>query len=131
MGAGAHSFFIGRRMANVDAPNRYVDAVNESYEQKQTEGRAELRQVVGGEVPDQETMRADFMILGLRLMSGISVDEFASRFGVTVDDAFGAALTRHLGLGLLAREGDRIRLTERGMLLANEVFVDLLPDPAD
>jgi oxygen-independent coproporphyrinogen-3 oxidase len=131
MGAGAHSFFIGRRMANVDAPNRYVDAVNESYEQKQAEGRAELRQVVGGEVPDQETMRADFMILGLRLMSGISVDEFASRFGVTVDDAFGAALTRHLGLGLLAREGDRIRLTERGMLLANEVFVDLLPDPAD
>jgi oxygen-independent coproporphyrinogen-3 oxidase len=71
------------------------------------------------------------MILGLRLMSGISVDEFASRFAVTVDDAFGAALTRHLGLGLLAREGDRIRLTERGMLLANEVFVDLLPDPAD
>jgi oxygen-independent coproporphyrinogen-3 oxidase len=131
MGAGAHSFFIGRRMANVDAPNRYVDAVNESYEQKQAEGRAELRQVVGGEVPDQETMRADFMILGLRLMSGISVDEFASRFGLTVEDAFGAALTRHLGLGLLVREGDRIRLTERGMLLANEVFVDLLPDPAD
>ncbi|MEX2032221.1 MAG: coproporphyrinogen III oxidase family protein, partial [Dehalococcoidia bacterium] len=131
MGAGAHSFFIGRRMANVDAPNRYVDAVNESYDQKRAEGRAELRQVVGGEVPDQATMRADFMILGLRLMSGISVDEFASRFGLTVEDAFGPALTRHLGVGLLVREGDRIRLTERGMLLANEVFVDLLPDPVD
>ena len=131
MGAGAHSFFIGRRMANVDSPTRYVEAVNQSYEERQASesGRAELRQVAGGEVPDEVTLRADAMILGLRLLDGVRTEEFQRRFGVSVDEAFGPALQRHEGLGLIERTADRVRLTERGLLLANEVFVDLLPDP--
>lgn len=133
MGAGAHSFFVGRRMANVDSPARYVEAVNTSYEERHASptGRAELRQVAGGETPDEETLRADAMILGLRLMEGVATDEFRQRFGVSVDDAFGSALQRHERLGLLERAEDRVRLTERGLLLANEVFVDLLPDTPD
>ena len=131
MGAGAHSFFIGRRMANVDSPTRYVEAVNQSYEERQASGtgRAELRQVAGGEVPDEVTLRADAMILGLRLLDGVRTEDFRARFGVSVDDAFGPALQRHESLGLIERTADRVRLTERGLLLANEVFVDLLPDP--
>jgi len=131
MGAGAHSFFIGRRMANVDSPTRYVEAVNESYEERQASsgGRAELRQVAGGEVPDAETLRADAMILGLRLLEGVPIEEFEARFDISIDEAFHEALVRHEGLGLIERADGRIRLTERGLLLANEVFVDLLPDP--
>jgi len=131
MGAGAHSFFAGRRMANVDAPNRYEEAVNASYEEKLATGRAELRQVTSGETPDEATMRADMMITGLRLLEGVSTSGFAERFGVTVDEAFGPALQRHEGLGLLERTSERVRLTDRGLLLANEVFVDLLPDPPE
>lgn len=131
MGAGAHSFFAGRRMANVDAPNRYEEAVNASYEEKLATGRAELRQVTSGETPDEATMRADMMITGLRLLEGVSLPGFAERFGVTVDKAFGPALQRHEGLGLLERTSERVRLTDRGLLLANEVFVDLLPDPPE
>ena len=131
MGAGAHSFFIGRRMANVDSPTRYVESVNESYEERQASsgGRAELRQVAGGEVPDAETLRADAMILGLRLLEGVPIEEFEARFDISIDEAFHEALVRHEGLGLIERAEGRVRLTERGLLLANEVFVDLLPDP--
>ena len=130
VGAGAHSFFAGQRFANVDAPNRYVEAVNESYEERQRHGRGRLRQVAGGETPDDATLRSDAIILGLRLMEGVTERAFAERFGVSVDDAFGAAITRHLQTGLLERAEGRLRLTERGLLLANEVFVDLLPEPA-
>jgi len=133
-GAGAHSFFAGKRFANVDAPNRYSDAVNESFEERQATGRGTMRQVAGGESPDEATLRADAMILGLRLMEGVSRSSFASRFGVTPEQAFGPAIERHLGLGLLEDvpgDPDRLRLTERGLLLSNEVFVDLLPDPED
>ena len=131
MGAGAHSFFIGRRMANVDSPARYVEAVNVSYEERQTTGRAELRQIVGGETPDEATLRADAMILGLRLLDGVAIEEFRERFGAGVDEAFGDALRRHEQLGLLERRDGRLRLTDRGLLLANEVFVDLLPDDTE
>ncbi|MDA1239797.1 MAG: radical SAM family heme chaperone HemW [Chloroflexi bacterium] len=129
MGAGAHSFFAGQRLANIDAPNRYVDGVNASWKERQATGRAELRQIAGGETPDEATLRADAMILGLRLMEGVSLAEFAMRFGVTPEAIFGPVIERYPRLGLLETVDGRLRLTARGLLLSNEVFTDLLPDP--
>ena len=128
MGAGAHSFFAGQRFANLDAPNRYVEAVNESYEERQAQGRGVMRQVAGGETPDAATQRADAAILGLRLMEGVEEAAFEGRFGQSLEATFGAALAKHERLGLLERVDGRVRLTDRGLLLSNEVFVDLLPD---
>ncbi len=130
VGAGAHSFFAGQRFANVDAPNRYVELVNASYEERQATGGGQLRQIHGGETPDEALLLSDAMILGLRLMEGVSTKAFEARFGVTPEAVFGAAIERHLATGLLERAGDRLRLTSRGQLLANEVFVDLLPEEA-
>lgn len=128
MGAGAHSFFIGQRFANVDAPNRYVDAVNASAAERATHGRSTMHQIAGGETLDEKTRRADFAILSLRLLEGIDENVFSSRFNTTLDAEFGAALRRHENIGLIKRAGGRTRLTERGLLLANEVFIDLLPE---
>ena len=128
MGAGAHSFFVGQRFANVDAPNRYVEAVNASAEERAARGRGTMQQIVGGETLDEATERADVAILGLRLLEGIDEACFADRFGTTLDAEFGPALERHERLGLIERADGRIRLTERGLLLSNEVFIDLLPD---
>ena len=131
-GAGAHSFFAGKRFANVDAPNRYSDAVNESFEERQATGRGTMRQIAGGESPDEATLRADAMILGLRLMEGVSPQTSPRASASRPSRPFGPAIERHLALGLLEDvpgDLDRLRLTERGQLLSNEVFVDLLPDP--
>lgn len=128
-GAGAHSFFAGQRFANVNAPNKYEEAVRASYEERQRTGGGALQQIAGGESPDMETLRADAMILGLRLMRGVSQSAFAARFGATPQEVFGAAIERHLRTGLLEADGDVLRLTDRGLLLSNEVFVDLLPEP--
>ncbi len=128
LGAGAHSFFAGQRFANLEAPNRYIEAVDASYEQRRADGRGTLQQIAGGETLDAATLRTDAMILGLRLLDGVSTAEFKHHFGVTPEEAFREALQRHLALGLLELDGDRLRLTARGLLLANEVFVDLLPD---
>ena len=129
-GAGAHSFFAGRRFANLDAPNRYVEAVNESYEERQARGGGTLRQIAGGETPDDATIRSDALILGLRCLDGVSLTDFEERFGITLEAAFGPAIDRHLALGLLELSEGRVRLTSQGLFLANEVFVDLLPDAA-
>lgn len=130
VGAGAHSFFAGQRFANVDAPNRYVELVNASYEERQATGGGALQQIHGGETPDHALLRSDAMILGLRLIEGVSTQEFEARFGMSPTASFGPAIERHLGTGLLEWAGDRLRLTPRGLLLANEVFVDLLPEDA-
>ena len=66
----------------------------------------------------------------LSLSHGSSVPPASrwARFGVSADEAFGPAIAKHETLGLLERADGRLRLTERGLLLSNEVFVDLLPD---
>jgi oxygen-independent coproporphyrinogen-3 oxidase len=128
MGAGAHSFFAGRRFANVDAPTRYVEAVRASAAERAASGHGTLQQIRGGETPSEATLRADALILGLRLIEGIDPAAFTARFGCTLDAIWGPALARHVANGLLEHTPDRLRLTPRGQLLANEVFVDLLPD---
>ena len=128
IGAGAHSFFAGQRLANVDSPARYVELVNASHEERERLGGGELRQVAGGETPDAATLRADALILGLRLIEGVDAREFAARFGLSLREAFGETIERHSALGLLEWEGERLRLSARGLLLASEVFADLLPE---
>ena len=130
VGAGAHSYFRGRRFADVDAPSRYVEGVRETVAERRASGRAPMRQVASGETPSPEQERADALILGLRLREGVSDSRFRRRFGVSPADAGGEAIRRHLASGLLEREGAVTRLSDRGLLLANEVFVDLLPEDA-
>ena len=140
VGAGAHSFFAGQRLANVDSPQRYVELVNASHEERVATGRGTLQQIAGGETPDKATLRSDALILGLRLLEGVSPEAFAERFGMTLEQAIGSAIERHSNAGKHGNSGKqgatgllewgegRLRLTERGLLLANEVFVDLLPE---
>ncbi len=128
VGAGAHSFFGGRRFAVVDAPNRYVETVRETVAERGESGRARMRQIASGETPSWAQQRADALILGLRLREGVSDAAFRDRFGATPTEACGEAIRRHLVTGLLERNGDVTRLSDRGLLLANEVFVDILPE---
>jgi oxygen-independent coproporphyrinogen-3 oxidase len=59
------------------------------------------------------------LFLGLRLMRGITptAQEWI-RFGRQFDRAIEA--------GLLAQDGDSVRLTNRGVLLSNEVFQEFI-----
>ncbi len=70
----------------------------------------------------------EFMFLGLRLTEGVSEAEFRRRFGNPVDAVYGPVLARHTDGGLLERTGDRIRLTEKGLDLANYVMSDFILD---
>jgi oxygen-independent coproporphyrinogen-3 oxidase len=60
--------------------------------------------------------------MGLRMMRGISVAEFARRFGMSLDD-FYPQVDDFKREGLLQQCDGRLRLTRRGLLLANSVFL--------
>jgi oxygen-independent coproporphyrinogen-3 oxidase len=124
LGAGAHSYLDGVRHANVAAPARYIELVNQTW----NEGEAVMRQIATQETPSPRLAMADALILGLRLLEGVSRSGFCERFGVDPLAAFDAELREPLAAGLVEAAGDRLRLTERGRLLANEVFARLLPD---
>ena len=68
----------------------------------------------------------EFMFLGLRMMEGVSGADFAEAFGCELDSVFGEACERLISEGLLAREGDRYKLTARGIDVSNSVLAEFL-----
>jgi oxygen-independent coproporphyrinogen-3 oxidase len=129
LGAGAHSYLNGLRFADAASPGQYLALVEESWREAQTgNGRTPMRQVVSGETVTPELAMSDALILGLRLVAGVSLSGFRERFGSDLMEAFGGRLAEPLELGLLELIDARLRVTDRGRLVANEVFVRLLPD---
>ncbi len=74
----------------------------------------------------------EFMMTGLRLTrEGVSVENFRERFDQELNDVFGKEIEELIKLGLLEwsdsllpqGEGVGVRLTRRGRLLGNQVFM--------
>lgn len=114
-GAGAHSWAGGRRYSNHLGPQEYIDRVGR--------GESPLNQAedIGLDLEMKETV-----ILGLRLVDGIGRREFAERFSRTLDQVFGSVIVQLAEDGLLLASHDRLALTSRGRLLANEAFVAVI-----
>ena len=60
--------------------------------------------------------------LGLRLNRGVDLSQVREDFGIRAMEAVFPILSELDEAGLVASEGDRVRLTPRGRLLSNEVF---------
>lgn len=68
----------------------------------------------------------EFMFLGLRMMEGVSCADFAEKFGCELDSVYGGVCERLISEGLLVREGDRYKLTSRGIDVSNAVLAEFL-----
>ena len=62
------------------------------------------------------------MFTGLRLTAGLDLGVIARDHDVSIIDDYGAELEPFLEQNLLVVEGNRLRLTRRGMLVANEIM---------
>jgi coproporphyrinogen III oxidase-like Fe-S oxidoreductase len=58
----------------------------------------------------------------LRRISGVDVDDFAQRTGFQVEDLGGAALKRHIELGLLEGDEKTLRLTREGLFVSDSLW---------
>ena len=65
-------------------------------------------------------------MLALRKSEGISLDTYRDRFGEDIESAFGNILKKWIDMELLERTATHLRLTSRGLFLANEVFIELM-----
>lgn len=114
IGAGAYSYLAGRRFYNELLPAGYMSAIAER-------GTA----VAGGEQLSTEMLRSERLMLGLRLRAGLEVEAFKDVLGVE-DLSMSDRVTRLLDDGFLRLQEGRVQITERGLLVANELIVQLL-----
>ena len=69
----------------------------------------------------QEQARGEFLFLNLRQMDGMSLSGFAQRFGQSFFAQFPHAADL-LSEGLLTQGAGKVRLTPKGLLVADSVF---------
>lgn len=123
LGAGAHGSADGLRYSNVLSPQEFIQCLSRS-----PLGRFPCSPAVAArEAIDEGTAMRETMLMGLRLLDeGVLAEPFRARFGLAPWEAFPDATDRWQAEGLLEVLADRLRLTPRGWLLSNQVFVDLV-----
>jgi oxygen-independent coproporphyrinogen-3 oxidase len=119
IGAGAHSFDGATRSWNERDLDRYLART-----------RTGERAMAGSEQLVEPTRAFEAVALGLRQVDGFSRAAFAAEFGQDPLDRFSAAVADGAANGLLEVDGDTIRLTPAGRLLASEAMVEFLPSAA-
>lgn len=118
-GAGAHSFLRepspGLRWRNPDDLGVYGSLLAEGV----------LPECDRARLAEGDAM-AEWLFLGLRMLEGVEEEQFRAEFGVPLAQIHDPAIERLCAAGLLAREGGRLRLTRRGVILSNRVFAAFL-----
>ncbi|TMC24489.1 MAG: radical SAM family heme chaperone HemW [Chloroflexi bacterium] len=117
MGAGAYSSFGGRRFSNVREPAEYIRML-----------KAQQWPEVESETVDKAQAMSETAFLALRTAQGLHLPTFEQRFALPFAQFAGDRLHMVEEAGLLERETEWLRLSKRGRLLGNEVFLRLLPD---
>ena len=120
LGAGAHSYkrnpdgVTGKRWSDEKNPGRYMAQV-----------AASQHGVVDREDIDAQKAAGEFMFLGLRMTEGIATDVFGARFGKLPEDFYPRIKIWTEG-GFLTEQGGHLKLTAKGLLLANSIFVEFM-----
>lgn len=128
LGAGAHSHLGGYRWVNVLSPVEYVKHFGNMRTKLSQQPYFNAPWVDNIENIDRDLEIAEAVILSLRLEEGVNLTDFAHRFGVELYSIYQQQQINELvELGLIAKNEHSIRLTTKGKLLGNEVFLRFLP----
>jgi oxygen-independent coproporphyrinogen-3 oxidase len=126
VGPGAHGYADGVRYATILHPRRYIDVMQQVAASYQFPYTPATQDAV---VVDRENEIAETLLMGLRLtQEGILRETFLRRFGVDVLDVQGDTLHKYSQYGLLEINANTLRLTQKGRLLSNMIFRDLIVD---
>lgn len=114
-GPGAVSCQSGRRMTTVSDVEEFCSRVQ----------RGESVCVDEEELTVEQRFR-ETVIMGLRMLAGLSLSGLESRFSINPLAYYGATLDRLLQQGLVEIQQGRMQLTGQGLLLANSVMAELV-----
>jgi len=129
LGAGAHGYTTGKRTVNVRSPSVYTQKM------LSMDGKHKYKNLFFPMTPatasvvkiDRSEEIKETMMMGLRLTEeGISQEGFQSRFGIPLEDIFETQINELIDAGLLEKDQStnyHLRLTPRGRLLGNQVFL--------
>ncbi len=117
IGVAAHSYLNNIRYCNTSDLEKYIDNMNE-INNKEVYYINEKQQI--------EDKKKEFMLLGLRKIDGVSIQEFKQRFTDNPIYVFRKELEKLVNDKLITIDGDIIKLTYKGIDFANLVWQEFI-----
>ncbi len=114
-GPSAHSHWKGRRFGNI----RNLDEYNRRLLAGQSVVQFE-------ETLEPEARAREALVMYLRLMDGVSRDEFLARTGFDYAELCGKEIDWLREIGMIDASHDRLRLTPQGVFVSDAVFAELV-----
>lgn len=115
LGPGAVSSFAGRRFTIPPGVQRYHQLTTSNQIVWLEEERL-----------DREASFRETVIMGLRMLAGVSATVLFQRYQFNLRTYYGPVLEQLVGQNLLIWHGDQLCLTEQGLPLANQVMAALV-----
>lgn len=116
-GVSASSYENEIRYTNISSIEKYVENVQNGQFKKN---------YIVEEKQDRETMMKEYMLLGLRKITGVSINQFRKKFGTIPIFKYNKEITKLTNEGLIESNGINIRLTKKGLDLANLVWEEFV-----
>ena len=116
-GTSAHSYLKDKRFSNTENLEQYINNIeNDNIE----------KNYVIHENQNIEDKKKEYMLLGLRKIEGVSIQKFKNKFKDNPIYLFRNELQKLIEENLLEIDGDSIRLTNKGLDLANVVWEEFV-----
>lgn len=117
IGAAAHSYLDNKRFSNTTNIEEYINNIkNNGYE----------KNITIQEEQTNEDKEKEYMLLGLRTLEGVNIGEYKNKFGANPIFMFHKELDKLVGQSLLEVDGEYIKLTNKGLDLANLVWEEFV-----
>lgn len=116
-GTSAHSYTNNVRYSNIDSMEEYIDNFKKENE---------ADNFVFHEKQNKDSKMKEFMMLGLRKIEGVSIKEFKNRFTLNPIFVYRKELEKLVTEELIEIDGDKIKLTNKGLDLANLVWEEFV-----
>lgn len=115
LGVGACGYMDGVRYTNIRAIPPYIEALGQGK-----------KPIAETECLTGNAEKSETLMLSLHKREGLCLTEYEHRFGEAVDVEFREMIQKWMDLDLIEQNKTHLRLTRRGLFLANEVFVELM-----
>ncbi|MEE2987034.1 MAG: radical SAM family heme chaperone HemW [Nitrospinota bacterium] len=116
LGAGASSYLGGERFKNFNLPSRYIREINHGETAKEFSESLEPERAMG-----------ETLMLGMRLLDGLSIPQFESRFDTSFQSVYGETVDSLIEQNLITLQKDWLSLSEKGLFLADSVILEFIP----
>ncbi|MGN1301375.1 MAG: radical SAM family heme chaperone HemW [Clostridia bacterium] len=121
-GVAAHSYMNGVRYSNVEHIEEYLK--KEMGSEKCEVGKNTSNII--HEIQTEENKKKEYMLLGLRKIDGIKISSFKNKFGCNPIMEFKNELNKLVQEKLIEIDLDQIKLTKKGIDLANLVWEEFI-----